>query len=72
MKEEGRSRPAPEDTLAAIRDIYFGAKAATIEKDLARAIAILKTMANDDERERAAVYMEGLNEMRREWKGGRT
>lgn len=58
----------PPDTLAAIRDIYFKAKAATIERDIARAIALLKSMASEEEREAAAVYMEGLAEMRREWR----
>ncbi len=56
------------DKLAEIREIYFRAKPATIERDIARAIAILKSMPSDEERERAAVFMEGLNEMRGEWK----
>ncbi len=56
------------DKLAEIREIYFRAKPATIERDIARAIAILTSMASDEERERAAVFMEGLNEMRGEWK----
>ncbi len=58
------------DKVSEIRQIYFGARPATIERDLARAIAILKSMATEEERERAAVYMEGLNEMRAEWKRG--
>lgn len=62
----------PTDKLARIREIYFRAKPATIERDLAQAIAILKSMANDEERERATVFMEGLNEMRAEWRGRRT
>ena len=62
----------PPDKLAAIRRIYFAAKPATIERDIARAVAILKSMASEEERERATVYMTGLTEMRREWKGERT
>jgi hypothetical protein len=57
------------DKLAAIREIYFRAKPATIERDVARAIAILKSMNSEEERERAAVFMEGLNEMMGEWRG---
>ncbi len=56
------------DKLADIRQIYFRAKPATIEQDIARAVAILKSMATEDERERASVYMEGLAQMRAEWK----
>jgi hypothetical protein len=56
------------DKVAEIRQIYFTATPATIERDLAHAIAILKSMATEEERERATVYMEGLNEMRAEWR----
>ena len=57
------------DKLADIRQIYFRAKPATIEQDIARAVAILKSMATEGERERASVYMEGLAQMRVEWRG---
>ncbi len=60
--------PESADKLAQIREIYFRAKPATIELDIARAIAILKSMAGEEERERATVFMEGLNQMRGEWK----
>jgi hypothetical protein len=59
----------PPDKLAEIRDLYFRATPATVEKDLARAVAILKSMASEEQRERASVYMEGLAEMRAQWKG---
>jgi hypothetical protein len=52
-----------------IRRLYFQASAATIERDLARAIDLLKAMKDEDERSKASVYMEGLAEMRKEWKG---
>ncbi len=55
------------DKIQAIREIYFRAKPATIERDIARAIAILKSMESEDERERAAVFMDGLAQMRAEW-----
>ena len=59
------------DTIAEIRRLYFEATPATIQRDLDRAIDILKSLKDEDERSRAAVFMEGLAEMRREWKGTR-
>ena len=55
------------DALAAIKKLYFTTSKATIARDFDAAIDLLKSMANDDERERAAVFMGGLAEMRREW-----
>ena len=43
------------------------AAAGAIERDLARAIALLKTLATEADRERVAVYMDGLSQMRSEW-----
>lgn len=59
------------DKIAEIRRLYFGATPKTIQRDIERAIDILKTLANDEERSKAAVFMEGLNEMRKEWKTAR-
>ena len=56
------------DKIAEIRKLYFAATPKTIQRDLDRAIDILKTLKDDEERARAAVYMEGLNEMRKEFK----
>lgn len=53
--------------LDEIKRLYYHTTNATIERDLARAIALLKTMTEDD-RERAAVYMDGLAQMRSEWR----
>ena len=59
-------------TLEAIRQIYLHATRSTIQRDLARAIELLKSMGSEEERERAAVYMDGLSQMRSEWaEGGR-
>jgi hypothetical protein len=55
------------DALEEIRQIYFRTSPATIQRDLDRAIDLIKSMRDDDERSRAAVFMEGLNEMRKEW-----
>lgn len=54
--------------LDEIKQLYYGATKSTIERDLARAIDLLKAMETDEERERAAVYMDGLSQMRSEWK----
>jgi hypothetical protein len=59
--------PLDMDKLAEIRRLYYGTSRATIQRDLERAIDVLKSMATDDERQRAAVYMDGLSQMRSEW-----
>ena len=56
-----------DDVLAEIRRLYFNATKHTIQQDLARALDLLKSMPSEDERERAAVFMEGLAEMRKDW-----
>lgn len=55
------------DALEEIKKLYYNATRATIQKDVARAIALLKAMPTEDDRERAAVYMDGLSQMRSEW-----
>ena len=55
------------DHLAEIKRLYYQAHRSTIQQDLARAVALLKAMASEEERERAAVYMNGLLEMRSDW-----
>jgi hypothetical protein len=56
-----------EDKLAEIKRLYYETTRATIKADLAKAINLLKSMQSDDERERVAVYMDGLSQMRSEW-----
>jgi hypothetical protein len=56
------------DPVAEIRKIYQRATRATIARDIARAIDLLKSLRTEEERERAAVYMDGLSQMRSEWK----
>lgn len=53
--------------LEEIRKLYFNTTKGTIKKDIARAIDLLKSMTSDDDREKAAVYMDGLSQMRSEW-----
>lgn len=55
------------DALAEIRRLYYQATRATITRDLARAVALLKSMSSEEDRERAAGYMDGLSQMRSEW-----
>jgi hypothetical protein len=56
-----------DEKLGEIRRLYFRTTRRTIEQDLARALDLLKSMNNEEERERATVYMEGLNQMRKDW-----
>jgi hypothetical protein len=60
----------PDEKIAEIRRLYFQTTAQTIQKDLERALDLLKSMVNEDERDRAAVYMDGLAQMRADWKRG--
>jgi hypothetical protein len=57
----------PPDHLAEIKRLYFKTTASTIERDFDRAIDLIKAMP-EKERERATVYMQGLAEMRKEFK----
>jgi hypothetical protein len=56
-----------DDKLAEIRRLYFDTSKQTIQQDLEKALALLKSMTTEEEREKAAVYMEGLAEMRSDW-----
>src|SRR6478735_1657581 len=58
------------DTIAEIKKLYYSATKATINDDIDRAIDLLKTLPSEEERDRVAVYMEGLAQMRIEWKQG--
>jgi hypothetical protein len=57
------------DPLVEIRRLYFATSKQTIVRDLARAIDLLKQLPTEAERERAAVFMDGLSQMRSEWGG---
>ena len=56
-----------DEKLAEIRRLYFHTTRETIDRDVDRAVDILKSMASEEERERATVFMEGLAEMRKDW-----
>jgi hypothetical protein len=57
--------------LDEIKRLYFRTTRATVERDLKRAIVLLKSMHTEEERDRARVYMDGLSQMRSEWYGKR-
>lgn len=59
------------DPLAEIRRLYFGATKATIARDFDRAVDLLKVMPDEETRSRAAVFMDGLAEMRKDWGAAR-
>ena len=61
----------PDDKLAEIRRLYFKTTRQTIQQDLAKALDLLKSMATEEERERATVYMDGLAQMRSDWSKGK-
>jgi hypothetical protein len=56
-----------DQKLAEIRRLYYRATPRTIQQDLSKAVALLRSMGSDEERQRAAVYMDGLSEMRSDW-----
>ena len=56
-----------DDKVAEIKRLYYQTTAHTIQQDLARALDLLKSMDGEQERERAAVYMDGLAQMRSDW-----
>ena len=56
------------DKIAEIRELYFKTTRKTILRDFDRAIDILRSLETEAERERASVYMEGLAELRKEFR----
>jgi len=78
LKSLRQGPPDPAAALAELRRIYFRTTRDTIEHDLAHAIELLKSLPDDEMRAKAAVFMEGIAQMRNEWgaqarrKSGRT
>ena len=56
-----------DDKIAEIKRLYYRTTKQTVKADLSRAMQLLKSMASEEERERAAVYMDGLSQMRSDW-----
>jgi hypothetical protein len=57
-----------EDKAAEIKRLYYSTTRETVQADLTRALDLLKSMPSETERERVAVYMDGLAQMRADWK----
>jgi hypothetical protein len=57
----------PNQKIAEIKRLYFKTSRDTITEDFAKALDLLKSLATEEERERAAVFMDGLAEMRSDW-----
>ncbi|AMY10965.1 hypothetical protein LuPra_04209 [Luteitalea pratensis] len=56
--------------LEQLRTLYFNATRSTIGDDFGNAIDLFKQLTSEEDREKAAVFMEGIAEMRREWGAG--
>ena len=67
LNEVPDHRPVAE-IIKEIRALYFKTTARTIDKDFDRAIDLLKSIPLPEDRQRATVYMEGLAEMRKDWR----
>src|SRR5687767_3469816 len=67
LKSLTQGRPDPAAALAEIRRLYFRTTKRTIENDFAHAVDLLKSLPDEETREKATVYMEGLAQMRKEW-----
>lgn len=67
LKSLKQGPPDPKAALAELRQIYFKTTKKTIEHDFDHAIDLLKSMPDEDAREKAVVYMEGIAQMRKEW-----
>jgi methyl coenzyme M reductase gamma subunit len=63
----GKGPRTPAEILEEIRRIYFKTTRQTIQHDLDHAIDLLKSLPDEETREKATVYMEGLAQMRRDW-----
>ena len=56
-----------DQKLAEIKRLYYETSRATIMDDFAKAIDLLKSLPTEQERERVAVYLDGLAQMRSDW-----
>ena len=56
-----------DQKLAEIKRLYYETSRQTIAQDLAKAIDLVKSLTSEADRERVAVYMDGLSQMRSDW-----
>ena len=62
--------PMPEDKLTEIKRLYYRTTRQTIEQAVRRAVQLLRSMESEEERERARGYLDGLSQMRSDWRRG--
>lgn len=55
--------------LEQLRTLYFNATKTSIGEAFGTAIDLFKQLTTESDREKAAVFMDGIAEMRREWGG---
>ena len=67
LKSLKNGAPEPAAAIDEIRRIYFNTTRQTIDNDMAHAIELLKSIPDEEMREKATVFMHGLSEMQREW-----
>ena len=67
LKSIKQGAPSTDEALGTIRRIYFKTTKQTIDHDFAHAISLLKAIASEEDRQKASVFMEGINELRKEW-----
>ena len=67
LKKKPAAAADPAAVLAELRRIYFKTTRQTIDHDFIHAIALVKTIASEEDRQKASVFMEGINELRKEW-----
>ncbi len=56
-----------DEKVAEIRRLYYRTTRNSIKEDFARALLLIKSIDSEMDRERAAVYMDGLSQMRSDW-----
>lgn len=59
-----------DQKVAEIKRLYYQTTRPTIPQDLAKAIDLVKSMGSEEDRERVAVYMDGMAQMRSDWARG--
>jgi len=57
-----------QNKVKEIKDLYYNSTENTIERDLKLAVEFFKTLPSENTRAKAAVYMDGLSQMRSEWR----
>jgi len=67
LKKKPAATADPAAVLAELRRIYFKTTRQTIDHDFIHAIALVKTIASEEDRQKASVFMAGINELRKEW-----